>query len=170
MKTIKSTIAILAVLIFMMSCSKEDQTPAPTAPVANTLNFKGSPITFNGLSVDDAALNRTSQYIFTTVSNLSMVFYCKYLDVAGTDPRQSGSDGVITYNADAVDYYPVNNYPALTVRGYINYEDKTYKTIAGQVKIKRNDIGNQTIEFTNFKVKIGTEEQLLNGTINLPKN
>ncbi len=47
---------------------------------------------------------------------------------------------------------------------------KHIKTIAGQVKIKRNTTGNQTIEFTNFKVKIGTEEQLLNGTINLPKN
>ncbi len=166
MKTIKSTIAILAVLIFMMSCSKDDETPAPTAPVANTLNFKGNPITFNGLSIDDDSNNFTTQYIFTTVSNLSMVFYCKLLPGV----RQTNEMGEQTFTADAVDYFPVNNYPNTTVRGYINYEDKTYKTIAGQVKIKRNTTGNQTIEFTNFKVKIGIEEQVLNGTINLPKN
>ena len=99
-----------------------------------------------------------------------MVFYCKYLDVIGTDPLQTSADGIVTYTADAVNYNPVNNYPALTVRGYVNYENQQYFTNSGQIKIKRNASGNQTFEFVNLKFKVGTEEQLLNGTINLPKS
>ena len=170
MKTLKTTIAILALSILTFSCSKDDETPAVNAPAANTLTFKGKPITFNGLSIDDAAPNRTSEYIFTTSSGLSMVFYCKYLDVIGTDPLQTSADGIVTYTADAVNYNPVNNYPALTVRGYVNYENLQYFTNSGSIKIKRNDSGNQTFEFVNLKFKVGTEEQLLNGTINLPKS
>ena len=170
MKTLKTTIAILALSILTFSCSKNDDTQLASIPAANTLTFKGKPITFSGLSVNDAAPYRTSEYTFTTVSGLSMVFYCKYLDVIGTDPLQTSADGIVTYTADAVNYNPVNNYPALTVRGYVNYENLQYYTNSGQVKIKRNDSGNQTIEFVNLKFKVGTEEQLLNGTINLPKS
>ena len=166
MKTITTTIAILVLSIFTISCSKNDDTPTVSAPVANTLTFKGNPITFNGLSIDDESSNFTTEYIFTTVSNLSMVFYCKLL--AGV--RQTNEMGTQTFTADAVDYLPVNNYPNTTVRGYVNYENKTYKTVSGQVKIKRNATGNQTIELINFKVKVGNEEGMLNGTINLPKN
>ena len=169
MKNLLKKIVILSVLAFTISCSKDgDENASNNVP--NTLIFKGNPITFNGLSVDDSALNSTSEYIFTTSSGLSMVFYCKYLNVVGPDPRQESADGIVTYSADAVNYSPVNNYPELSVRGYINYDNLQYFSNSGQVKIKRNDTGNQTFEFVNFKVKVGTEEQLLNGTINLPKS
>ena len=170
MKTIKTTIAILLLSIFTMSCSKNDDTPTVSAPPANTLTFKSKAITFNGLSIDDEAPNRTSQYTFTTTSGLSMVFYCKYIDIVGTDPRQESADGIVSYNADAINFFPVNNYPELTVRGYVNYENLQYLTTFGQVKIKRNNTGNQTFEFVNLKFKVGNDEQLLNGTINLPKS
>lgn len=168
MKTFK-ILLLASLFLLLISCNKDDDENA-TNNAENTLIFKGNPITFNGLSVDDSALNSTSEYIFTTSSGLSMVFYCKYLNVVGTDPRQESADGIVTYSADAVNYSPVNNYPELTVRGYINYDNLQYYTNSGQVKIKRNDTGNQTFEFVNFKVKVGTEEQLLNGTINLPKS
>lgn len=166
MKTIKTIIAILILSILTFSCNKsDDDLPANNAPAANTLTFKGNPITFNGLSIDDAANDSMTEYIFTTVSNLSMVFYCKI----SPGVRQTNEMGTKTFTADAVDYFTAN-YPNTTVRGYINYVDKTYKTISGQVKIKRNVTGNQTIELINFKVKLGNEEGVLNGTINLPKN
>ena len=170
MKILNVTISILLLSIFTISCSKKDDAPAVVAPDANTFTFKGSQITFNSITVDDAAPNRTSEYIFTTTSGVSMTFYCKYLDVLGTDPRQSSADGIVTYTADAVNYNPVNNYPPLTVRGYLNDQWAQYNTNSGQVKIKRNDTGDQIFEFVNFKVKAGNDEQLLNGTINLPKS
>jgi hypothetical protein len=167
MKTIKPLIVIFVLSILSASCSKDD---GPSATAENTLTFKEKPVTFNGLSIDDTAPNRTSEYIFTTSSGLSMVFYCKYLDYAGTDPRQESADGIVTYTADAVNYLPVDDYPPLTVRGYINFNNQQYLTTSGQVKIKRNDTGNQTFEFVNLKFKAGKDEQLLNGTINLPKS
>lgn len=169
MKTIKTIFAFLT-LSLLFSCNKDDNAPASTTLPANTLLYKGNPITFNGLSVDDAAPNRTSEYIFTTSSEVSIVLYCKYIDVVGTDPIQVSADGTVTYTADAVNYLPVNNYPELTVRGYLNDGWAQYFTTSGQVKIKRNDTGDQTFEFINFKVKAGNDEQVLNGIINLPKN
>lgn len=114
MKTFKVTIPIL-VITLLLSCSKDDS--GNNAAAENTLSFKGNPITFNSLSIDDEAPNNTSEYIFTTTSGLSMVFYCKYI---GTG-IQNGSIGTVTYTTYEVDYQPVNNYPQLTVRGYINY-------------------------------------------------
>ena len=165
MKTFQSTLAILMLALFSMSCSKNDDSNKPASIAANTLTFKGKSIVFNSLSVDDAASNGTSEYIFTTLSDLSLVFYCKYLSTV-----QGSSVGTVTYTTDAVDFQPVNNYPQLTIRGYINFDNLLYKTISGQVKIKRNATGNQSIEFVNLKLKAGTDEQLLNGTINLPKS
>jgi hypothetical protein len=152
--------------ILLSSCSKDDETTSNTALAANTLTFKGNPITFNGVSIDDD--NLIQEYIFTTASNLSMVLYCRFIP----NTIQNGNSYLSTYTADAVLYLPVNNYPTLTVRGYINYQGKHYRTNSGQVKIKRNDTGNQTFEFVNLKLKdeAGTDEQTLNGTINLPKN
>lgn len=171
MKTLQSKLLVLLLSTSLMCCKKDDEVkPTLTAAVPNTLTFKGNNITFNGLSIDDDASTATSEYIFTTISNLSMVLYCKYIDVVFTDPLQTSADGIVTYNADEVDYFPVNNYPELTVRGYINYDGLLYKSVSGSVKIKRNDTGNQTFQFENLKFKVGNEEQLLNGTINLTKS
>ena len=167
MKTFQSTIAILMLTLFSSSCSKDDDSNKPAAAVQpNTLTFKGNAIVFNGISINDDTTTKTTEYILTTLSNLSMVFYCKYI---GTT-LQGNNIGSVTYTTDAVDFQPVNNYPQLSVRGYVNFETSQYKTFSGQIKIKRNTTGNQTIEFVNLKVKSGTEEQILNGTINLPKS
>ena len=157
-------------LVFLLSlevsCSKDDSTETPILPQANTLIFKENQIVFNGLTIDDQASNNTSEYILTTESNLSMVFYCKYLN----NTIQPNSAGLVTYATDAVNYFPVNNYSNLKVRGYVNYQNSQYFTDSGEIKIKRNEAGNQIIEFLNLKVRAGNDIQTLNGTINLPKS
>ena len=171
MKTLQSKLLVLLLSTSLLCCKKDDAVKStPTAAVPNTITFKGNNITFNGLSIDSEYPDSTSEYIFSTLSNLSMVLYCKYINVVGPDPAQASADGIVTYNADEADYFPVNNYPELTVRGYINYDGLLYKSVSGSIKIKRNDLGNQTFQFENLKFKVGDEEQLLNGTINLTKS
>ena len=168
MKTIQLSIAVLMLTLFSISCSKDEDSNKPAAIAAvqpNTLDFKGNPIVFNGLSIDDDASNGYSEYILTTLSNLSMVFYCKYIG----NGLQGSNVGTVTYTTDAINYFPVNNYPQLCVRGYINYQGSVYETYSGQIKIKRNATGNQTIEFVNLTLR-SLDGGTLNGTINLPKN
>ena len=163
MQTIKSTFAILFLLTVTLSCNKDDSDDQSTA-AENTLTFKGAPITFNSLTINEGP-NATSEVILTSTSNFSMIFYCKYM---GNEVQTNLMDAV-TYTADATNYLPVNNYPDLTVRGYVN-SDNQYVTTSGEVKIKLNDIGNQNIEFINLKLNTDSEEQTLNGSINLPKS
>lgn len=159
------TLSILMFLLFAMSCSKDDNKGNENAPQPNTLTFKGNPVTFNSLEIDDNAPNNTTFYLITTLNNLNIQFYCKYLGT-GSQPNTVGE---VTYTSDGVNFEPVNNYPNLTFRGYMN-ESTLYNFISGQVKIKRNAAGNQAIEFVNLKLKAGDDEQTLNGTINLPKS
>ena len=162
-----SAFIILAFGLF--SCKKEVK-PTSTAFKKSILTFKGNNVTFNSLSIDDKYSNSFSEYIFATLSGLKLVFYCKYIDVFGTDLVQVRVHGFVTYNIDEVDYFPVNNYPELRVRGCLNYDCLSHKTAAVYVKIKRNDSENQNFQFENLKFKVGDQEQLLNGTINLVKS
>ena len=164
LKTLK-TVSILIIIFLSISCSKDDDSSS-NALQSNTLSFKGSQIKFNSLIVDDAAPNNTSEYALSSLNDLSMVFYCKYL---GTGV-QDATVATVTYTADGINYYPVNNYPMLTVRGFINHSGVLYDFTSGQIKIKRTANGDQTIEISNLKLKAGADEQTLNGTINLPKS
>ena len=146
-------------LTSLLCCKKDGAVKSiPTDTVSNLLTFKGNNVTFNRLSIDDKYPYSTSEYIFTTFSNLGMAHYCRYTDVVGTDLVQANVHGIVIYNADKVDNFPVNNYPEHTVRGYVNSDGLSHKTVSGSVKIKRNDTGNQAFQFENLKFKVSDQE------------
>lgn len=165
MKTLRKTLTIFALITILFSCSKDDSSSASSVTAPNTLMFKGNAITFNSLTIDEGP-NKTLEFTLTTISNLSMVFYCKYINNVLQDDQMS----VITYAADNVNYFPVSYYPNLTARGFINYDNLLFFTTSGNIKIKLNAQGDQSIEFVNLKLKAGSDEQILNGIINLPKS
>ncbi len=164
MKTLVK-ISLITLLFLTISCSKADDSASSLVP-PNTLTFKGNPINFNALSIDDDAPNATTFYLITSLNNLNIQFYCKYLGSA----IQPNTVGVVTYTADGVNFQPVSYYPNLVVRGYINDAGVLYNFISGEIKVKRNAAGQQSIEFVNLKLQAGAEVQTLSGTINLPKS
>ena len=162
MKTV-TILIIVSVFLCTISCNKDDDKQSVGSD--NTITFVGQEVTFNSLSINEGP-NFTTEYILTTDDGLSMVFYAKYLG----NTVQNNSTGIVTYEADDINFQPVNNYPNLTVRGYINYDGNQYLTNSGQVKIKLNENGNQNIEFDNLELTAWNEQEFVSGEINLPKS